>query len=956
MNAMIKTIFAITMTVFCVSTSAQTMSDIRKYGSVKVKATVLDSKTAEPIPYVSVYLVPKGDSTITDFAISDLNGKVVMENVASGQYELNAEHIGYHTFKKVVDISSAPGWDLDLGTIGLEENIEHIDAASITVAGRPIMIQNDTIFYDVSSYTVGENDKLEDLLKKMPGMTVGSDGSVSVNGEKVSRITVGGKTFFFDAPSVALKNLPSKIVERIKVSRQESKEEHMQGISTKIGKETVMDVEIKEEYSKGWFGNAMLGGGATLTGKTSNPLIEDKKGLYEGNAMLSIYGKKDQVVLIAGAFNTAKESADHTSSAILEDDFTGLEGLTSAVQAGANYNTDRINHFGTTVSAIYRHTSKDDRKRFSRTSFASADDEILAEGGSDAIGKEDLLSMALEMSKQDGKLLVEIQPRFNFRKSRVNSSNFSSTSAIATESKRSSISASSFSDNGQFLSDGYFGVTGRDLGKTGRRVGFSLGYSGGFSAGNETDNSVRQLSYGNRKKNLGIDGKIFYYEPLGRRWGMQATFGSVHNSATDVRDAFDVDGTLNEFYTSSSGRKFNEEYVSILMQYGNDTSTVKFGVRASARNDVARAANLDRTAVTGRNVWKWDVSPVVTYSRTVDGSNFSLQYSGGARPVSSRMMIPVPDIADPMRIMAGNIYLKSGFGNNLTAYYDYMNYSTYTFLTAYAQGNLERNGTVYASWFDGSGIRYAVPVNSKKPNTSVTAYALLNQPFGRRKNFTFSFSGQFGMNRSHSYQAETRMPGIGLVNFDYRSFMSDFWGNADGDRFYSGQSGFRESLTQTWNWGADVRFKYGNGWFNGTVFTSVMNSVSRYSLDKTADMNIWTFNSGIDLLFTFGKGWEIGNKLSYVFYRGFSNGFGTPEVRWDIDFSKTVKSVTFGLKLADILNQTNNLNRIVSAEYVEDRYSNVLGRRLLFSLSFNFGKLNQDKTAAVSKGMRQFGY
>lgn len=952
----VKTILAITMAVFCVSASAQTMSYIRRYGSVKVKATVLDSRTAEPIPYVSVYLIPKGDTTVTDFAISDLNGKVVMENVASGQYELNAEYIGYHIFKKVFDISSAPGWDLDLGTIGLEENMEQIEAASITVAGHPIMIQNDTVFYNVTSYTVGENDKLEDLLKKMPGMTVGSDGSVSVNGEKVSRITVGGKTFFFDDPSVALKNLPAKIVERIKVSRQESKEEQMQGISTEIGRETVMDVEIKEEYRKGWFGNATLGGGATLTGKTGNPLIEDTKGLYDGNAMLSVYGEKDQVVLIAGAFNTAKESADRTSSAIQEDDFTGLEGLTSAVQAGANYNTDRINHFGTTVSAIYRHTAKNDRRRFSRTSFAGADGEILTEGGSDAIGKEDLLSMALEMSKQDGKLLVEIQPRFNFRKSRVNSSNFSGTSAIATESKLSSISAASFSDNGQFFSDGYFGVTGRDLGKTGRRVGVSLDYSGGFSAGNETDNSVLQLNYGNRKKNLGIDGKIFYYEPLGRRWGMQATFGSVHNSVSNGRYAFDVDGTFNEFYTSSSGRTFNEEYASVLMQYGNDTSTVKFGVRASARNDVARAVNLGRTAVTGRNIWKWDVSPVVTYSHSVDGSNLSLQYSGGAHPVSSRMMIPVPDIADPMRIMTGNIYLKSGFNNNLTAYYDYINYSTYTFLTAYAQGSLERNGTVYASWFDGNGTRYAVPVNSEKPNASVAAYALLNQPFGRKKNFTFSFSGQFGMYRSHGYQAEARMPGIDLVSFDYQSFMGDFWGNADGDRFYSGQSGFMESLTQTWDWGADVRFKYGNGWFNGTIFSSVMNSISHYSLDKTADMNIWTFNSGTELLFTFGKGWGIGNKLSYVFYRGFSNGFGTPELRWDMDFSKTVKSVTFGLKLADILNQTNNLNRIVSAGYVEDRYSNVLGRMLLFSLSFNFGKMNQDKTAAVSKGMKRLGY
>lgn len=943
------------MTFFCVPLYGQTGSDARRYESVKVKATVLDSKTAEPMAYVSVYLIPKGDTTIIGFAISDFHGKVVMENVPSGQYELNAEYIGYHTFKKIFDISSAPGWDLDIGTISLEENMEQIDAASITVAGHPIMIQNDTIYYNVSSYTTGENDVLEDLLKKMPGMTVGSDGSVSVNGEKVSRITVGGKTFFFDAPSAALKNLPAKIVERIKVSKQESKKEQMQGISTETVKETMMDVEIKEDYRKGWFGNAKFGGGATLTGKNGNPLIEDAKGLYDGNAMMSVYGEKDQVVLIANAFNTATENATLASSAPA-DDFTGLEGLMTAVQAGANYNTSRINHFETTVSAIYRHTAKDERKRFSRTSFAGADDDILTEGGSDAIGKEDLLSVAFEMSKQQGRLLVEIQPKFNFRKSSVNSSNFSTTSDSALESKQNSLSATSFYDNGQFFSNGYIGVTGKDIGKAGRRVGFSLNYSGGFSGGDEIDDSVLKLNYKGRKSSMNLDGKIYYYEPIGKRWGMQATFGSSQSSWVNDRNAFDVDGTRNGFHTSSSNREFNEEHAAVLMQYGNDTSTVKFGVRVSARNDVIRAVNLDMATLTGKNIWKWEVSPVVTYSHSADGSNFSLQYSGGSGQVPGRMMIPAPDITDPMRIMTGNIYLKSGFNNNLTAYYDYINYSTYTFFTAYASGNLERNGTVYASWFDNDGIRYAIPVNSEKPNTSVTAYALLNQPFGRRKNLTFSFTGQFGMNRSHSYQAEKRMTGINLVNFEYQSFMNEFWGNADGERFYSGQSGFRKSLTQRYDWGADVRFKYNNSWFNGNVFTSIMNSVSRYSLDKTSNMNIWTFNSGTDLLFTLGEGWEIGNKLSYVFYRGFSNGFGTPELRWDMNFAKTVKSLTFGLKITDILNQTNTLNRIVSAEYVEDRYSNVLGRMLLFSISFNFGKMNQDKTAAVSKGMRQFGY
>lgn len=243
-------ILTIVTIILAIPSAAQVVVDrnaLMQYENVNVKATILDSKTSEPIPYVSVYLIPQGDTTITDFAISDPNGKVILNEVTAGRYEINAELIGYVPFKKMYDISQASGWDLDLGTIGMEENTEMIDASSITAAGNPITIQNDTIIYHASSFVVGENAMLEDLLKKMPGMEVGNDGSVTVNGKKVDRITVGGKTFFFDDPSIAIKNLPAKIVEKIKVSDENSKQNQMQGISTGMDEETVMDVELKED-------------------------------------------------------------------------------------------------------------------------------------------------------------------------------------------------------------------------------------------------------------------------------------------------------------------------------------------------------------------------------------------------------------------------------------------------------------------------------------------------------------------------------------------------------------------------------------------------------------------------------------------------------------------------------------------------------------------------------------
>jgi len=236
-----------------------------QYQNVRVKAMVIDINSSMPIPNVTVYLTPQGDTSITTFTFSNYKGEVIIEKVNAGKYVITAEMLGYKTYSKTYEIYQSPGWDLDIGTIGMEESLDNIDAATITAVGNPIIIQNDTVVFLASSYRVGENSMLEDLLQKMPGIEVCDDGTATVNGERVDRITIGGKTFFFGDPSMALKNLPAKIVEHIKVSRQESRPSQMGGISTEIEKETVLDVELKEEYRDGWFGDARLGAGATLT-------------------------------------------------------------------------------------------------------------------------------------------------------------------------------------------------------------------------------------------------------------------------------------------------------------------------------------------------------------------------------------------------------------------------------------------------------------------------------------------------------------------------------------------------------------------------------------------------------------------------------------------------------------------------------------------------------------------
>ncbi|MBR0223240.1 MAG: hypothetical protein IJL93_03090 [Bacteroidales bacterium] len=255
----------------------------KNQGSVLVK--VLEQGSDKPVPYASAYLTAKNDTLITNFTLTDTAGVARIQKVTRGTYMLTVEMLGYKTYSKEHYFSFS--WErdsIDLGTVFLAENAEVLDAAHVTAIGNPIEVRQDTIIFNAASFTVGENQMLEDLLKRMPGMEVSKDGTVKYNGESIQKITVGGKTFFFDDPKMALKNLPAKVVDKVKVIDKVSDSEQFTGVAT--DREKVMDLEFKQEFQKGWFGNATVGAGTTLAGARKDEMIDNRGFLYTGNAMV----------------------------------------------------------------------------------------------------------------------------------------------------------------------------------------------------------------------------------------------------------------------------------------------------------------------------------------------------------------------------------------------------------------------------------------------------------------------------------------------------------------------------------------------------------------------------------------------------------------------------------------------------------------------------------------------
>ncbi len=186
-------------------------------GSFTLKVKLADSKTSDPVGFATVSLTVKGETSPAKYVLTDADGAADITKVRKGTYILKAELMGYVSHEQEITIDK----NADLGTIRMDEDVEVLDAARVTDVGNPIVVKKDTIEYSASSFKTSDNDMLEDLLKKLPGVEVEADGSITANGEAITKIMIDGKTFFLDDPAARVKEYPCQAYREGEGSREE---------------------------------------------------------------------------------------------------------------------------------------------------------------------------------------------------------------------------------------------------------------------------------------------------------------------------------------------------------------------------------------------------------------------------------------------------------------------------------------------------------------------------------------------------------------------------------------------------------------------------------------------------------------------------------------------------------------------------------------------------------------
>jgi len=275
---MLKFILTLSILFFCGSIFAQ---------SVKISGTVKDS-LGNPLELANIIANKTVDGSLENYAITDPDGKFSFKVSAGAEYKLVASFLGLKASEEILDIpENSDDFQLDFILFANENELEGVEL----VYEMPVTIKGDTIVYNADSFTNGTEQKLGDVLKKLPGVEVNDDGEIEVEGKKVGKVMVEGKDFFDGDSKLATKNIPADAVSKVEVLRNHNDIGQLRGLGNDQDN-IAINIKLKEGKKNFWFGEVQGG------------LGDGEKTRYLASTKLFYYSPETSINLIGNANNT----------------------------------------------------------------------------------------------------------------------------------------------------------------------------------------------------------------------------------------------------------------------------------------------------------------------------------------------------------------------------------------------------------------------------------------------------------------------------------------------------------------------------------------------------------------------------------------------------------------------------------------------------------------------------
>ncbi len=906
--------------------------------SFNLTGKILDKETQAPLPDVFVNVTNINNARESFTVASDKNGYFFFSDLKiHTKYKLKASLMGFSDLEMPVESKNKT---VNLGTLLLSVKSQPI--GEVIVKGNPpsAVQKGDTVEMNAGAFTTNPDASAEDLVTKMPGITV-ENNTVKAQGEEVKKVLVDGKDFFGEDPSVALKNLPADIIDKIQVFDKLSEQAQFTGFDDGNSAKTI-NIITKKEKQNGQFGKFYAG-----TDFDSKYIAGGNLNLFNKQRRISVIGlinninqqnfAQQDLLGIPGSISTVKQNGF----------VVGVQnGINTTRSVGFNYSDDWGSKVNVTGSYFLNETQNYTTQQQLKDKFLSPKPDHYSDefDTSSANRYNHRIHMRIEYDIDSMNTLIST-PKLTFQTN--NSDKFMSKTTV-NKVKNDTVNfawAKNKLDMYGYNIENEL-VFRHKLNKPRRTFSIAITTTAIHRDPNSTQvgllhtsttDSVPTNQYNDGDTHsYKILSNMEYNEPISTSSFLRFNLTNAYTDSRKEREAYDINNNMIILdHVDSLSNIYKTYYFNnhIGVDYRLKKENLKFSIGAEYQLAYLTGDELFPVSSKVKKNPFENILPNFLINIKNPNSSLRILYKTSTNAPSISQMQNVIDNGDRTSINTGNPYLTQEYSHNLTCTYSFANPENSINYLFYLNGE-------YALNYIGS--QTIVPDNNndtiKDLNIILSKGLQLTRPLNFdhftniRALFDYSFPVKWIMSKINlttgiSY---TQTPGLINENLNWYSLYS----TTDGITISSDISeNIDFSISYTLN------------------YSIIKNSIAMSIINSNNNPKYLYQTTGAKFNCIFWNGFVLETDALFQLDKGFQN-FNQHYILWDASLAKKIfKDQKGEIKIStfDILDQNSNITHTVTPQYIQDSKINALHRYYMLTFTYTLKDFPGYETHKKSK-------
>jgi hypothetical protein len=911
---------------FSLSTLAQS--------NYSIKGSAIDTSTNLKLISATVCVLNAKDSILRKFTYTGEGGIFSINGLPAGKFILLMSYKEYADYVEQFTLDAAHP-TVDFGAVSMRLKAKILQEVMIKGQVAAIKIKGDTTEFNAKAYVIQPNDKVEDLLKQLPGMQVDKDGKITANGQAVNKVLVDGEEFFGDDPTLVTKNIRADMVDKVQLYDKKSDQAAFTGIDDGVKTKTI-NIKLKEDKKNGTFGK-ITGGVGT----------DD---YYEGQAIFNRFKAREKYSAYATVANDGKtglgfgdsnnlgtsgnnvQIGDDGSISIFSsgndalDSFNGTyngQGLPLARSGGVHYDS-KWNSDKEIINTNYKIGSIEVNGTTTTTGQQTLPTGVINTNSNQTFNNYAFRQKAdvAYTVKPDTSTTLKIAGDGTVKNFSVNN-DYQTTAEGSTNNLINQQSRNVRNNGDQQIFDvsalytrkfkkprRTFSWNVSEAYNTNQTKGYLISETDFYNTLGVKDSAqiVNQYKTTNTVSSA-LNSNMTYTEPISKAMSLMVNYGFAVNNNTQDSKSFDqsAPGIYNILdNTYSNNYKFNQltNQVGAIVNYKKNKLTFNIGTKASDVN--FKQIDENTGTVYRRSFINWNPQAFFQYRKSQQES-FSFNYNGNTTQPTIDQIQPVKVNTDPNNITVGNANLKASFTNS--GYFYYNNYKVLTGQSVFMYGyfSLTSDAIVNNTTIDAATAKstsqyinligktpynynYNVGISRTIKPVDVNAGISLST----NGNVSYSYTnGQLNMSRSDTYSASLNLSKYAAKKYSF---------SASGGPQYT---------------------------------------LNEFSLQPNGNNNAAGLNINGYTAYYLPAKFYVASDIRYNYSAATQAFDAQHKAIWNASINKTfLKEDKLKLTLAvnDLLDQNTNYSRRISGNTINQTNTNGIKRYFMFSVSWDFTK------------------